>query len=76
MKDRVFDIQEILDSKKDVGLFKELCIRIFGKKIIGWDVTPIFTSKVVMHRYNGINYMLTPIKYIKWDAEWYQEKVK
>lgn len=69
MKDRVFDIQEILDSKKDVGLFKELWIRIFGKKIIGWDVTPIFTSKVVMHSYKGTNYMLTPIKYIKWENE-------
>ena len=68
MKDYIFNIDEIIGSQKSIGLCKELWIRIFGKKRIGYDVIPnVMKTIVVMHEYKGVLYMLTPIKYIEWN---------
>lgn len=64
---RIFTLSEIINSRKNVNLFKELYIRIFGKKIIGYDKTEAYTCQIIMHLYKKIYYMITPIKYFNWN---------
>jgi len=66
MDKKIWEIKDIINSQKSVGLFKEIWIRIFGKKHVGYDILPSgLTSVVIMHEYKGVFYMLTPIRYIK-----------